>query len=143
MMNSGAHAGSEKANLRSHRILIVDDEETIVVLFRSILYSAFARSKIDTVGDGAKAVECFKARQHGVLLMDLHMPVMDGFRAFQEIEEICRGKAWDMPAVLFCTGFAPPETLARVIAEDPRHGYLPKPISPAELIDAVEARLPG
>lgn len=124
------------------RLLIVDDEETIVFLFRSILATALTQVTIDAAGDGAAAVKRFEAEQHAVLLMDLHMPVMDGFSAFRRIQDICRGRNWAMPAVLFCTGFAPPDTLAKVIADNPRHGYLPKPVRPDQLIDAVESRLP-
>lgn len=137
----GGHSGGRVCD-RSDRVLIVDDEEPIVFLFRAILDSAFRGMKIDTVGDGAKAVACFLANRHDVLVMDLHMPVMDGLAAFREIEALCEGKKWVMPSVLFCTGFAPPDTLSRIIAGDSRHGYLPKPVSPDELIDAIQSRLP-
>jgi CheY-like chemotaxis protein len=140
-MNDGDIDGGKKSSRRRDRILIVDDEEAIVYLFRAILDSAFKSMKIDTVGDGAEAVACFRAKRHDVLVMDLHMPVLDGFSAFRQIEELCRGEQWSMPSVVFCTGFAPPEVLGRIIARDPRHGYLPKPVSPDELIGAIKSRL--
>lgn len=134
---------SHKDGLRRwDRVLIVDDEEPIVFLFRAILDSAFRGMKIDVVGDGAEAVACFRARHHDVLLMDLHMPVMDGYSAFREIEKLCIGEKCSMPSVVFCTGFAPPETLSKIISEDPRHCYLPKPVHPDDLISTVKSRLP-
>ena len=46
-----------------------------------------------------------------------------------------------MPAVVFCTGFAPPDKLRQVLDSHPDHGFLPKPVSPYELIEAVQPRL--
>jgi len=140
-MNGGGINSLENSFPRVDRILIVDDEEPIVFLFRSILHSAFGGMKIDTVGDGARAVACFRANRHDVLLMDLHMPVMDGYSAFREIEEICRGEKWEMPSVVFCTGFAPPNSLSEIIAGNPRHCYLPKPVHPDDLVDTIKSRL--
>ena len=140
MKDPGISSGVSDA-LPAERVLIVDDEESIVFLFRAILDAALSSAAIDTAEDGAKAVDCFRARRHDVLLMDLHMPVMDGYSAFMEIEELCRGEKWEMPSVVFCTGFAPPDTLSRIIADDPRHCYLPKPVSPDTLIEAIRSRL--
>lgn len=123
------------------RVLIVDDDELIVNLFRAILASATVGMEIDVAADGAQAVERFRARRHGVLLMDLHMPVMDGFSAFRRIEELCGEGKWRMPAVVFCTGFAPSDTLKQVLEEDPRHGFLSKPVAADQLVEAVVSRL--
>jgi CheY-like chemotaxis protein len=142
LMQDADMVGKRKPFPRLDRILIVDDEEAIVFLFRAILDSALKNTKIETVGDGAMAVASFRAKRHDVLLMDLHMPVMDGYSAFRKIEELCTGENWNMPSVVFCTGFAPPEILSRIIASDPRHGFLPKPVSPDDLINAVKSRLP-
>ena len=47
-----------------------------------------------------------------------------------------------MPSVIFCTGFTLPEALRKVVAEDPRHVYLPKPIQAETLIQAAEQGAP-
>jgi CheY-like chemotaxis protein len=46
-----------------------------------------------------------------------------------------------MPSVIFCTGFTLPEALRKVVAEDKRHAYLPKPIQAETLIQEVGDRL--
>ena len=72
------------------RVLLVDDEESIRTLFQIILSAQLPDRTFDVASNGAEAVESFIRGHHAVLLMDLHMPVMDGQIAFAEIERICR-----------------------------------------------------
>lgn len=123
------------------RILIVDDEEIILRLFQMILSSALPDLKIDLASNGAEAVKAFSAGHHAVLIMDLHMPVMDGQTAFAKIEHVCKKKKWEMSSVVFCTGFAPPDLVKDVVAKSSTHCLLLKPVSNEALVEAVRSRL--
>ncbi len=123
-------------------LLIVDDEKTIQQLFRMIMNSALPQCRVDTVSNGAEAVGRFAEEHHAVILMDLHMPVMDGQQAFLELKRMCESRGWEMPSVVFCTGFIPPDSIREVIARQPRHALLSKPVTGDKLVDAVKARLP-
>jgi nitrogen-specific signal transduction histidine kinase/ActR/RegA family two-component response regulator len=123
------------------RLLIVDDEKTIQRLFNMILSPALPGVKIDMASNGAEALDRFSSGHHGVVLMDLHMPVMDGYAAFTRIERLCLDKNWEMPPVVFCTGYAPPDTVLTVVRQDSRHCLLSKPVSGEALITAVKTRL--
>ncbi len=123
------------------RILIVDDEEGISKLFDMILSAAFPLAHTETCGNGKDAVELFRKNHHAVILMDLHMPVMDGQGAFSGIQAFCEEAGWKMPSVIFCTGFAPPGAVERIVNDDAKHGLLTKPVSREELIGAVKRRL--
>ena len=127
--------------VKKDRILIVDDEECIVYLFRTILSSSFGDLEIDVARNGMQAVESFRANRPDMLLLDLHMPIMDGFSAYNAIESLCAREGWHLPSVVFCTGFAPPDKLSAVLQSHPGHGFLPKPVSPDELVGAIEPRL--
>lgn len=122
-------------------VLIVDDEPSIVRLFKVMLSSAMPDVVIDTAANGEEALLSFTQKHHRVLLMDLHMPVMDGRAAFGKIEELCHSRDWEMPAVVFCTGFAPPESVKTVVAENPMHCLLAKPVTGKALVEAVRHRL--
>ena len=135
------HLMANDAGIKRDRILIVDDEECIVYLFRTILTLSFSNIDVDVARNGMQAIESFRENRPDLLLLDLHMPVMDGFSAYSQIESLCATESWDMPSVVFCTGFAPPEKLSQVLASHPDHGFLPKPVSPDELLEAVEPRL--
>ncbi|MBN1670652.1 MAG: response regulator [Kiritimatiellae bacterium] len=122
------------------RTLIVDDEEPIRELFGKILKEALPEVRIDYAANGQKGVELFKEGHPSVIVMDIAMPVMNGEVAFIEIQRVCREKAWKMPAVIFCTGFAPPESI-RNLRMGEGHCYLPKPVTSATLVQAVKERL--
>jgi CheY-like chemotaxis protein len=123
------------------RILLVDDEKTILRVFRLVLSGPLPECRIDLANNGAEAVDAFSAGHHGVLLMDLHMPVMDGQTAFMEIQKLCDARNWMMPSIAFCTGFAPPASLSRLIAQGQRHGLLLKPVRNDVLVEAIRSRL--
>jgi len=46
-----------------------------------------------------------------------------------------------MPSVIFCTGYAPPNLIERIIREDPAHCLLKKPCTNQQLMDTIKARL--
>jgi nitrogen-specific signal transduction histidine kinase/ActR/RegA family two-component response regulator len=123
------------------RVLIADDEKTIQRLFHMILSSTLPDLKIDLASNGAEALDAFGACHHGVVIMDLHMPVMDGQAAFAKIERLCKDRNWEMPPIIFCTGFAPPDFVTNLVAGNPIHCLLSKPVSVQTLVDLVKARL--
>ena len=121
--------------------MIVDDEETVLKLFRMILTADLPECQIDLARNGAEAVDLFLKRSHNVLLMDLHMPVMDGQEAFMEIRRICEMRHQTMPSVVFCTGFAPPQALQAIVNQSEIHTLLAKPVTGDTLVRAIRDRL--
>jgi two-component system response regulator YesN len=123
------------------RILVVDDERSIRALFQMILAEELPGRRVDIASNGQEALDAFRSLHHAVLLMDLHMPVMDGHKAFCEIERHCRTGNWEMPAFVFCTGFAPPDALLDAIDASVTHCLLCKPVDTRTLVNAVRMRL--
>ncbi len=123
------------------RVLVVDDEAPITELFKLMLESMIPSIEVDVAGNGCEAVEAFTARRHEVVVMDLHMPEMDGQSAFAALTKLCRANEWQMPGVVFCTGYAPPEGIKDAIAGDSQHDLLHKPVTSEALANAVKFRL--
>lgn len=123
------------------RILVVDDEPSIVNLFKLILENYIQDVPVDKASNGAEALEMFNAQRYDVIVMDLHMPIMDGQTAFLEIETICAKRGWRMPSVVFCTGYAPRDAVKKAISEGQRHTLLNKPVRSEILVKAVQTRL--
>jgi CheY-like chemotaxis protein len=123
------------------RLLVVDDDATFRRLYAAIAEFEFPGIEIDTAVNGAEALERFEEEHHGVVVMDLRMPIMDGMTAFFEIRQKCEKKKWAMPAVVFCSAFLPPEPLKAVIGDGTPRCLIKKPMTEAELVDAVRARL--
>jgi CheY-like chemotaxis protein len=57
-------------------ILIVDDDPTIRAMFARALG---ALGEIEQAANGAEALRLLGAKRYGVVLLDLHMPIIDGF----------------------------------------------------------------
>lgn len=125
------------------RILVTDDEAPVRDIFRMILASGFPAYCIDVAANGVEAVKSFGELHHGVLLMDLKMPLMDGQTAFYKIRDICNGKGWEMPAVIFCTGFAPSQNIRMLAASGQNYCLLQKPVTNEILLNAVKRHLPA
>lgn len=125
----------------SRRILIVDDEEGIRNVFRRVLAFGMPECEVTLAANGAEGVERFIDRAPDVILMDLHMPVMDGEAAFMRIRDICARESRAMPPVVFCTGFDASNELQRMTETDPHHCLLRKPVSNDELIATLRSRL--
>jgi len=123
------------------RVLVVDDERTILRLFQMILSSGIQGRTIDVASNGELAVKAFSEHHHAVIIMDLHMPVMDGQAAFFKLEELCKENNWQMPSVVFCTGFAPPDSISDVVDKSSKHCLLSKPVGGDTLVEAVKSRL--
>ena len=129
MAVGGCHTGK--------RILIVDDEQMIRKLFGMIIVSGIPDAVIDQAGNGAEAVKAFEEGHHDVIIMDLQMPVLDGREAFAAIGSLCARKKWTVPPVIFCTGFAPHESLSAIVGNGNTHCLLRKPVKADTLLQAV------
>jgi len=123
------------------RLMIADDDPVIRRLFESIVAGEMPNVTVETYADGAAAVEGFKQGHHGVLVMDLHMPMMDGLRAFDEIEDVCRAGGLAVPSVIFCTAFAAGSRVREILDGDRRHCLLRKPVTANQLMAAIRMRL--
>lgn len=131
----------EIVRCRPNSVLIVDDEPTLVRFFESVVREELGHVTVDTAPDGGEALAEFHLKHHSVLVLDIAMPIMNGEETFHEIKRVCKEKNWEMPAIIFCTGYTPPESIRQAIARDNLHCYLPKPVAKDTLINAVKNRL--
>ncbi len=127
--------------LAGGRVLIVDDEEGIRALFQTIVANDLPGVRLDMARDGAEALLRFQQCPYQVLIMDLHMPVMDGLAAFERIQHHCQMTETTMPAVIFCTGFAPPRGVREIVNGSTRHVLLAKPVRGEVLVSAIRSHL--
>ncbi len=122
-------------------MLVVDDEQNIRNLFQQLISLGLPGCRVDMAVNGAEAVEQFREVRHGLILMDLHMPVMDGEQAFLAIRALCDEENLEMPSVVFCTGFDPSHKVQNAIAGNPKHCLLRKPVTNDTLLEALKVRL--
>ncbi|MCG5534378.1 response regulator, partial [Halorhodospira sp. 9621] len=72
-------------DLRGHRLLLVEDNEINREVATELLEKTGAT--VETAENGAVAVEAIRANPPDLVLMDLQMPVMDGYEAMRALRE--------------------------------------------------------
>jgi DNA-binding response OmpR family regulator len=72
--------------MKKNRILIVDDEDDVNLLFKMVLEDN--GYKVDTFNDPLVALQNFTAGSYDLLLLDMVMPNMNGFELYQKIRMI-------------------------------------------------------
>ena len=70
--------------LRGKTVLVVDDVKINYILIKSFLKGSGA--EVIWAEDGKQAIDCFHKTSPDIILMDYHMPVMDGFQAAEIIK---------------------------------------------------------
>ena len=73
-------------NWKNKTILVVEDVDTNKIFFDAALRRTSAR--ILWAKDGQEAIDLFKANEIDLILMDLQLPIMDGYTATKEIKKI-------------------------------------------------------
>jgi DNA-binding response OmpR family regulator len=88
--------GNESKPLR--RILLVDDEVDVISVFKMIL--EMNGYEVDSYTDPKTALDHFKPNFYGLLLLDIRMPIMNGFELYRKMRDID-----DKVSVCFITAF--------------------------------------
>jgi PAS domain S-box-containing protein len=129
---------------KSLSVLIAEDNEINALLARSALGKA--GHTVEIVTNGKAAVEALTAgggaHRYDVVLMDLHMPVMDGLDAISHIRKYEEAKGMPATPILVLSADSQEKTRHGVIAHGAT-GFLTKPIDPQTMIDAVERHMPA
>lgn len=116
------------------KILIAEDDSANYFLFESILKNNYSLVRAK---NGAEALCVFKKENPALVIMDVKMPVMDGFQATAEIRKIDK-----TTPIMAATAYALPEVEERLYAAGV-NGYLVKPLSPNDLKNKIQEMLNG
>lgn len=112
------------------RILVVDDDDAIRALLRTVLRRrGFV---VDTARNGLEALEAMGERRYALVVLDMMMPQMNGYDLVAHLEE---QSFLSRPRVLILTAGGP----MRSIRSDLVVGSLPKPFD----IDVLLATVAG
>jgi two-component system cell cycle response regulator DivK len=119
----------------TRRILVVEDTEDNRQIIRDLLTS-FDYELLEAA-DGAEGVAIAESRRPDLILMDIQLPVMDGYEATRRIRAI---PGLERVPIIAVTSYAlsGDEAKARAAGCD---GYIAKPFSPRELLAAIRKLL--
>jgi two-component system response regulator MprA len=112
-----------------HRVLLVDDDATLLELFSSILQHA--GYEVDTAQTGIEGIRKYRRGAAEIIIADRAMPQMDG----EQMTEVIKSLNPEIPVILI-TGL--PGSLRH---PDMFTAVLPKPFRSADLLALIEAAL--
>lgn len=123
----GGGAGSGVSSLRPP-ILVVDDDPSILETVRVILESE--GHPVVTATNGKEALDCLERVRPGLMLLDMRMPVLDGWG----VAKALRDSPLRVPIIVMTAA----ENARRWADEIQAEGFLAKPFDLNDLIDTVE-----
>jgi two-component system response regulator ResD len=114
------------------KVLVVDDEKRMVELVK--LYLKKEGFIVDEANDGQRALDMVKQNKYNLIILDLMLPVVDGWTVCKEIR-----KNSDVPIIMLT---ARGEEFDKVLGfELGADDYVVKPFSPRELTARTKALL--
>ncbi len=119
------------------RVLLVDDEALARLRLRTLLGDCTAPTAVVVVGEAADAQQALTALRHtpfDLLLLDIHMPGMDGVALARTLRELSGPDPRDQPAVVFVTAHS--EHAVQAFELDAAD-YLTKPVRLERLQQAL------
>ena len=121
----------------SNLILVVDDDEALRETIGAALRKAGLSVRV--ANDGKQCLEAVAAEQPDVIVLDVAMPVMDGFKTLRELRS--NPKTNLLPVVMLTGNPGDPGELAGWMDRIDR--YLAKPCDIARLVSVVKELLPA
>lgn len=119
------------------RILVVEDHEDNRQILRDLLGSA--GFEMLEAGDGESALRVAAAEQPDLILMDVQLPILDGYEATRRLKADPRLKA--IPIIVVTSyALSGEEVRARNAGCD---AYVAKPYSPRQLLAKIRTYLPA
>jgi len=112
-------------------ILAADDEPMNRLILEELLDDDY---ELHCVENGAECVQSVKNRRPDLILLDINMPVMDGYQACKEIKAL--DGCFDIP-IIMVSALASEKEIAKGLSCEAA-AYVTKPFNEEELIKAVK-----
>lgn len=126
-------SSTDFSSLAGYKVLLTEDNEVNILVASKFMQKWGL--EIDYARTGLEAVEKIKMHSYDLILMDLQMPVMDGYTATYEIRAM-EGQRFKNIPIIALTASVLAEIKVKVL-ESGMNDYLSKPFSPMELYSKI------
>ncbi|UJH67363.1 ATP-binding protein [Allomuricauda sp. SCSIO 65647] len=128
---------SKAATLAGISILIAEDNAFNVMVVKDDLEWYIPKVDLTIVDNGQQAMEKFQEKNFDLILMDVQMPVLNGYQATKEIRRLEGNNTTEKPiAIIAMTASLLKEQIDRCY-EAGMDAYIPKPYKPEELVNTL------
>jgi|AntRauTorckE5430_2_1112549.scaffolds.fasta_scaffold27776_2 CheY-like chemotaxis protein len=108
-----------------HKIFLVDDDKIFLLTAKFSLKRVFPNADIQSFNNAEEAISRLIKEKPDLLLLDLNMPVMDGWTFLEELEQ--RGSAVTFPIYIVSSSIDPSD-ISRANEHDHVMGFIEKPL---------------
>lgn len=122
-------------DISNWRVMIVDDEPDNLGVLELVL--SFNQVQVMTADSAHACLAALQDFKPTLLLIDIQMPDMSGYDLLQKVRQ---NPAWQSIPAIAVTAHAMLGDAEKVLASG-FDGYIPKPITPARLVDDLKAIL--
>jgi len=128
----GKGTSKEKIKKGTNKILIIDDEEDTVMMVK--MYLEHHRYEIITAGDGQEGLEKAKTEKPDLIVLDLMLPKIDGYKVCGLLKKDSRYAK--IPVIMFTAKAQEKDIkLGQEVGAD---AYITKPLEPEVLLLKIE-----
>lgn len=115
------------------KVLLAEDN----IINQEVIIECLHQAGIETyvANDGIEAVEKFQKNKFDIVLMDIHMPIMDGLKATRKIRQLPQGKS--LPIIALSAAVMP-QNLEEAF-DSGMDAHIAKPIDPESLLSTIES----
>ena len=117
-------------NFNGQKILLVEDNDINIMVGVQILEKV--NLKVEVAKDGLTALNMAKEHHFDVILMDIQMPIMDGYTASKKIRE------FNKYTPIFALSASVFMEVKDKVAESGMNGFIFKPFDPDDLLNQIE-----
>jgi len=120
----------EHVSLEKKRILVIDDDHSVVTILSSIL--ALEGYSVDTAGTGKEAIEKTNSNRYDLALVDFRLPDVEGTRLLTAMREMT-----PRMVKVILTGYPSADNISDAVD---RHadGFIVKPVKIFELLKTIK-----
>jgi CheY-like chemotaxis protein len=129
------HPDKKHIDIGYKKILIVEDKKLNQLVTSEMLKSWWKNIEIDMADDGKAAVEMIKTKTFDIVLMDVQMPVMDGYEATKAIRNELKIPYTVLP-ILAMTAYNTEKEMQQCL-EAGMNDVMAKPFEPDQLYQKI------
>ena len=121
-------------------ILLVDDDQVCNYINEDVIRHIDSSVKVHTALNGQRALDFIQAQDDGcpqLILLDLNMPVMDGFEFLDEFRNLPEEKK-DHIAIVILTSSDYEKDMERARQYRVVSAYITKPLTPEKMVSIIE-----